>query len=140
VFDRLVEGHAPPCNYEINDHQYTKGYYLADGIYPRWSTFVKTILTPLCPARSQFAKRQESCVLQSRFATVRYPALTWSQEQMWEVMNSYVCLNNMIIENEHVNPPTTIIRMILSVLLPLLIMMCLQILLISLLCTQKSET
>ena len=60
VFVALAEGRAPPVNYTVNGHEYTMGYYLADGIYPNWSTFVKTIPRPLGEKRKYFASKQES--------------------------------------------------------------------------------
>jgi hypothetical protein len=59
------------------------GYYLADDIYPKWATFVKTILKPLSAKHKLFASFQEGerkamerafGVLQKRWAIIRHPA------------------------------------------------------------------
>jgi hypothetical protein len=128
VFTNMMSGVAPKCEYTINGHQYYQGYFLADGIYPDYSTLVKTILQPQGLERKvqnvifialiefdadcnlqHFAKMQEAdCkhvertfgVLQARFVIVAQPALTWSIEKLHLVMKTCVILHNMIVEDE----------------------------------------
>jgi hypothetical protein len=59
IFAALAEGCTAPVNYTINGYEYTMGYYLADEIYPNWSTSVKTILRPLGAKRKYFISKQD---------------------------------------------------------------------------------
>ena len=109
LFSKLAEGEAPQVNFTINDHNYTMGYYLANGIYPKWATFVKTITNPHGNKRKYFAEAQEAVrkdverafgVLQARFAIVRGPARSWDKETLREIMTACVIMHNMIVEDE----------------------------------------
>lgn len=46
VFDNFLTGEAPKVSYVLNGHQYDMGYYLGDGIYPKYANLVKTIPNP----------------------------------------------------------------------------------------------
>ncbi|XP_028088018.1 uncharacterized protein LOC114288658 [Camellia sinensis] len=109
VFSLLTQGRVPPVNYSINGNDYTMGYYIADGIYPQWATFVKTISSPQGNKQIYFAKAQESArkdvdrafgVLQARFAIVRGPAHFWKTEIMEDIMMACIIMHNMIVEDE----------------------------------------
>ncbi|XP_038688859.1 putative nuclease HARBI1 [Tripterygium wilfordii] len=116
VFSELTQGRAPIVNYSINGHNYTMGYYLADGIYPSWATFLKSIPLPQTMKTKHFARCQEGVrkdvertfgVLQSRFAIVRGPARYFETETLKEIMLACVILHNMIVEDErhlHLQP------------------------------------
>jgi hypothetical protein len=85
VFVRLTVGNTPRVAYEINGYCYYESYYLPNGIYPSWVTFLKTIRNPEDEKCKGIVKEQEAArkdvewafgVLQSRRAIVRHPART----------------------------------------------------------------
>uniref|UniRef100_A0A0D3B0J8 Myb-like domain-containing protein n=1 Tax=Brassica oleracea var. oleracea TaxID=109376 RepID=A0A0D3B0J8_BRAOL len=109
VFDDIIEGRTPRLEYVINEHEYKFAYYLTDGIYPKWSTFIQSITLPQGPKANLFAKIQEAArkdverafgVLQARFAIVKNPALTWDKEKIAKIMRACIILHNMIVKNE----------------------------------------
>jgi hypothetical protein len=46
LFVQQLRGEGPQVQYIVNGRQYNTGYYLADGIYPEWAAFVKSIRSP----------------------------------------------------------------------------------------------
>ncbi|XP_010229580.1 uncharacterized protein LOC100827624 [Brachypodium distachyon] len=109
LFQRFTSRTAPELEYVVNANKHTMGYYLADGIYPSWSTFVKTISNPEGNKKKHFATVQEAVrkdverafgVLQARFVMVRGPARWWDKKTLWYIMTACVILHNMIIDDE----------------------------------------
>ncbi|KAL6531892.1 hypothetical protein OROMI_028255 [Orobanche minor] len=110
LFDDLINGVAPSCDYVIQGHHYSMGYYLSDGIYPPYATLIQTISEPSTNKERLFAKRQEAVrkdverafgVLQSRWHIVRGPARMWKATELGKIMKTCIILHNMIIESEH---------------------------------------
>jgi hypothetical protein len=70
-------------------------------------------VTPSPENEARFSKCQESCsknvdpgfgVVQAWFSIVQYPALHPLTTQMWEVINAYVFMHNIIIGSEQADP------------------------------------
>ncbi|KAJ0948547.1 putative harbinger transposase-derived protein [Helianthus annuus] len=59
IFEDVVAGTGPDISFTVSGVEYRRGYYLADGIYPTYSTIVKTIPYPTDDKRKKFAKFQE---------------------------------------------------------------------------------
>ncbi|XP_075499190.1 uncharacterized protein LOC142537567 [Primulina tabacum] len=88
LFVNLANGVGPPANYVKQGKKYTMGYYLADGMYPKWATLLQKIHNPQGPKKKYFAARQESCrkdverafgVLQSKWAIITGPCTSLEQ-------------------------------------------------------------
>ena len=109
LFIQALKGEAPQVHFSVNGKQYNNGYYLADGIYPQWAAFVKSIAAPQSDKDTVYAQAQESArkdiervfgVLQSRFNIVDRPARKWKMVDVGQIMQTCIILHNMIIEDQ----------------------------------------
>jgi len=109
LFIEALKGQAPQVQFSVNGRQCNTCYYLADGIYPEWAVFVKSIKAPQVEKHKLYALNQEGCrkdierafgVLQSRFNIVRRPSRLWKRKSIGRIMKACVILHNMIVEDE----------------------------------------
>ncbi|XP_070667406.1 uncharacterized protein [Malus domestica] len=110
LFDEMLQGKAPKVTYWVNDHKYKGAYYIPNDIYPRWTTFVKTVPHPQSEKEKHFAKCQEGCmkdveryfgILQVRWAIVRAVARMFDVEAFRSIMKMCIILHSMIVEDEY---------------------------------------
>jgi hypothetical protein len=47
LFTQILNEQAPKINFHFNGKEYHLGYYLADGIYPKYPTLIQTISNPI---------------------------------------------------------------------------------------------
>nr|GEX45295.1 hypothetical protein [Tanacetum cinerariifolium] len=60
LFDDLLDDIGPVAPFECNGVTFEKGYYLADDIYPQWSSFVKSFTVANSENNGLFKQKQES--------------------------------------------------------------------------------
>uniref|UniRef100_A0A0D3C950 DDE Tnp4 domain-containing protein n=1 Tax=Brassica oleracea var. oleracea TaxID=109376 RepID=A0A0D3C950_BRAOL len=109
VFNDIINGQASQVTFSVSGREYHMAYYLTDGIYPKWTTFIQSIPIPQGPKARLFAQHQEAVrkdverafgVLQARFAIVKNPALFWDKVKIGKIMRACIILHNMIVEDE----------------------------------------
>ena len=109
LMNKITNGETTPVEFVANGHTYNYGYYLADGIYQRWQTFVKPFSKPQGKKNLDFHNAQSAVrkdmerafeILQAQFVIVRGPTRIWDQKILWYIMNACVIMHNMIMENE----------------------------------------
>jgi hypothetical protein len=107
---RHIDGSFPPpgFSYTLNGVESTKPYYLADGIYPRWSLFLQAIKQPITAKEKLFTRLQESVrkdierafgVMHKRWGILRQKSLLWSVEKMARAMYACIDMHNLIIDS-----------------------------------------
>nr|XP_043611687.1 protein ALP1-like [Erigeron canadensis] len=108
LFDDLLQDRTPKLEFSVNGEQFTKQYYLSDGIYPEWATLVKSFKCPMDPKTTKFKRYQEAArkdverpfrVLQGRWQIIEQYARPYNTNKIKRIMLCCVILHNMIFED-----------------------------------------
>jgi hypothetical protein len=102
-------GTAPNISFILGGRLYKRGYYLTDGIYPRYLTFVKAYPYPTDPKEKKFKKLQESARkdverafgrLKGKWFILSRPLRPMSVQKIRKIVYTCIILNNMILKDD----------------------------------------
>ena len=111
---------ALPFFVEGTQQGFNNTYFLVDGIYPRYTRFVKAILHPSCEEEKKFTRWQESSrkdierafgVLQARFKAIATPIYIMEDDSIYNLAATCLIMHNMCVQerimgncNDRYNP------------------------------------
>ncbi|XP_062534143.1 uncharacterized protein LOC134203287 [Armigeres subalbatus] len=107
ILNNIVNGKILKVEYILNGTKRDRGYFLADGIYPDWPVFMKTVSHPSNNKEKLFAKKQEAArkdverafgILKKCWHILTHPCRLWDVPTMTNVMQACIILHNMRIE------------------------------------------
>ncbi|XP_026397122.1 uncharacterized protein LOC113291847 [Papaver somniferum] len=111
LFEYLKYEISPHVNFAINGNHYTHGYYLADGIYLKWSTLVQCYRQPpaseMSRSYSYLNSKQMNLrkdverafgILKRKFAIICGPYRGLSAREMHKTMLTCIIMHNMVIQ------------------------------------------
>ncbi|KAL7608473.1 hypothetical protein Lser_V15G09663 [Lactuca serriola] len=109
IFDDLLNGKTPDAPFTMNGNEYKYGYYLTDGIYPQYSTFVKAFRHPVEERDNFFKRRQEGArkdvecafgALKAKWHIVEHAARLLDLETLRYIMYACNIMHNMVVEDK----------------------------------------
>ena len=109
LFFNAVRGEAPMVDFTVNHHEHSVAYWLADGIYPNYACFVKTIPNATTRMQKLFVTAQESKrkdierefgILQAHFHIMTSGCRLWDRRAIDTVMRTCVILHNFVLDYE----------------------------------------
>nr|GEW75661.1 protein ALP1-like isoform X1 [Tanacetum cinerariifolium] len=112
LFNDLLDELAPVNPYVVNGVEYRNGYYLADGIYSEWASFVKSFTVATDPKHTYFKQRQESAwkdverafgVLQRRWGLIQQPARAYEVNTLRRIIYAGIIMHNIILEDHNMS-------------------------------------
>ena len=113
LLDRMTNGtfgqleeEAGVVPFIVHGEAFRRTYFLVDGIYPRYTRFVKAVREPITDQEKRFTGWQESArkdierafgVLQGRFKAIAYPIHFLDQDCIYAMVTSCLIMHNMCI-------------------------------------------
>ncbi|XP_026446282.1 isoflavone 2'-hydroxylase-like [Papaver somniferum] len=107
LFKNLKHGIALHCNFTINGHDYTQGYYLVDENYPEWSTLVQDY--KYFNGQQMKLRKDVECafgILKRKFSIIAGLSRFFDHQEMNKIILTCIILHNVVIEETRSHDPT----------------------------------